>query len=184
MQDLVFAALSVAYPFVVFFSLGVIEPRYIAIVLLILCGTRYLATSRNDSDALLSPYVPWAFLLLTTFALVVVAGNSGVALLYYPVLVNFVMFVLFGASLRFPPTVIERIARLQDPELPPSGVAYTRKVTIAWVVFFLLNGSIALGTALLGDVAVWSLYNGLVAYLLMGMLFVGELTIRRRVRGA
>ena len=73
---------------------------------------------------------------------------------------------------------------MSEPDLPASGVAYTRKVTMAWQVFFLVNGSVALATAMLGNVSVWSLYNGFVAYLLMGMMFAAEYLIRRRVRAS
>jgi uncharacterized membrane protein len=99
------------------------------------------------------------------------------------VLINVILFILFGHSLVYPPSIIEQIARIREPELPPSGVAYTRKVTIVWLLFFVFNGSVALATAIHGDVAVWSLYNGLIAYLLMGALFLVEFLIRRQVRG-
>ena len=33
-------------------------------------------------------------------------------------------------------SAIERIARLQHPDLPPEGVVYTRRVTQIWCVFF------------------------------------------------
>jgi uncharacterized membrane protein len=60
-------------------------------------------------------------------------------------------------------------------------------VTQVWCVFFALNGGVALVTALWTSAATWSLYNGFVAYLLMGLLFAGEYAIRcnfkRRVNG-
>ena len=49
--------------------------------------------------------------------------------------------------------------------------------------FFVFNGSIALITVFCED-AVWALYNGFIAYLLMGTLFLGEWLIRRRVKAA
>ena len=109
-------------------------------------------------------------------------GNAVLPLKLYPVLVNAVLFVVFQYSLRHPPTVIERLARLQEPNLPESGVRYTRKVTIVWSVFFVVNGSIALGTALWASDATWALYNGLIAYGLMGLLFAVEWLVRQRVR--
>ena len=42
-------------------------------------------------------------------------------MLYYPVLVNGVLLIAFGGSLFFPPTVVERIARLRDKDLPAAG---------------------------------------------------------------
>jgi uncharacterized membrane protein len=77
---------------------------------------------------------------------------------------------------------VERLARLQQPDLPPQGVRYTRRVTQVWCGFFIINGSIALITALWSSFAWWSLYNGLIAYVLMGLLFAGEYLIRRRTQ--
>ena len=68
-------------------------------------------------------------------------------MLYYPAIVNGVLLVVFGGSVLYPPTVVERIARLREGALPAEAVRYTRRVTIAWVVFFVSNGGIALYTA-------------------------------------
>jgi uncharacterized membrane protein len=50
------------------------------------------------------------------------------------------------------------------------------------VVFLLCNGAIALYTALVSSREVWALYNGLIAYGLMGAMFAGEWLVRRWVR--
>ena len=103
-------------------------------------------------------------------------------LLYYPVLVSLLLLLLFARSLWQPQTLIERLARLQDPQLPPEAIRYTRRVTQVWCGFFVVNGTLALGTILLGDMALWSLYNGLLSYLLMGTLMGGEWLLRRRLQ--
>ena len=100
----------------------------------------------------------------------------------YPALINAVLLVVFAASLAFPPTAVERIARLSEPDLPPSGVAYTRRVTQVWCGFFVLNGALALATALWMSDRAWALYNGLIAYGLIGLLFGVEWLVRQRVR--
>ena len=89
---------------------------------------------------------------------------------------------IFAASLKYPPTIIERIARLTDPNLPPTGIAYTRQVTIVWVAFLLTNATISLWTALWGTLDQWALWNGLLSYLAMGTLFAGEYLVRRLIR--
>ncbi|MCL2872548.1 MAG: hypothetical protein FWF41_06190 [Betaproteobacteria bacterium] len=99
---------------------------------------------------------------------------------YYPVLVNAIFLLAFAISLFQSQTIVERLARRLDPDLPPQGVDYTRKVTLAWCVFFIINGGIALWTTT-QPMAVWALYNGLIAYAAMGVMFVGEWLIRRRV---
>ncbi len=101
--------------------------------------------------------------------------------LFYPVLVNGAFLAVFGSSLSASQTVIERIARLSEPELPTAAIAYTRKVTIAWCIFFSINGLIALWTTQ-QDRMVWTLYNGAISYLLTGLMFAGEWLIRLRIR--
>jgi len=51
-----------------------------------------------------------------------------------------------------------------------------------WCGFFVLNGAIALGTALWASEAVWSLYTGVISYVLMGLLFAGEYLVRLRFK--
>jgi uncharacterized membrane protein len=60
-------------------------------------------------------------------------------------------------------------------------VAYTRKVTQAWCVFFVVNASVALWTATRWPVQAWFYYNGIIAYLLVGVMFGAEWLVRRRV---
>lgn len=102
-------------------------------------------------------------------------------LLFYPVVVNLVMLAVFGGSLWSNMPLVERLARLREPELPPAGVRYTRQVTRVWCLFFIVNGSIALFTALHGDMKLWTAWNGVIAYLLMGTLMAAEWLVRRRL---
>jgi uncharacterized membrane protein len=99
-------------------------------------------------------------------------------LLFYPVVVNLVMLAVFGSSLWSAMPLVERIARLREAELPPAGVRYTRQVTRVWCLFFIVNGAIALFTAVCGDMKLWTAWNGVIAYLLMGTLMAAEWRIR------
>jgi uncharacterized membrane protein len=113
-------------------------------------------------------------------ALVSMWRGSSKAMLYYPVLVNAAMLLLFGSSLAFPPTIVERIARFRHPHLPERRRLHTRRVTVAWCIFFVGNGAAALYTATFASFDTWALYNGLIAYVLIGAMFAGELLTRRR----
>ncbi|MCP3140984.1 COG4648 family protein [Pyxidicoccus xibeiensis] len=168
--------LTLAYPVLVYFGLGRFEPRWMALPLVGIAVLRALATREKVWLAAAGG----AFVL----AAATLFGNHALPLKLYPVLVNTLLLTVFATSLAFPPSVIERLARLREPALPPSGVAYTRKVTQVWCGFFVLNGGIALGTALWGSDATWALYNGLIAYGLMGLLFAGEWVVRQRVRAS
>ena len=87
-------------------------------------------------------------------------------------------FLLFGVVL-CPPSVIERLARLKDKNLPQKAIAYTRNLTVIWCGFFIANGSVALWTALAATDEIWALYNGFIAYVLIGLLLGGEVIVRR-----
>ena len=65
--------------------------------------------------------------------------------------------------------------------LDARGVAYCRAVTRAWVIFLSLHLAVTVATAFAPS-AVWAFYNGALAYVLMGAMFVGEWLVRRRVR--
>lgn len=100
----------------------------------------------------------------------------------YPVIVNAGLLAIFAHSLLRPPSAVERIARLREPDLPAEAVGYTRKVTMIWCAFFLVNGSIAAWLAVAGTDKQWALYCGGIAYLLAGLLFAGEFLVRQSLR--
>lgn len=99
---------------------------------------------------------------------------------FYPVLVNSVLLAVFSSSLFGPQTIVEKIARLRDERFTSQHTPYARKVTIAWAIFFLLNGGVALFTVFIEDKMYWSIYNGAISYALMGLMFAGEFYYRKR----
>ena len=103
-------------------------------------------------------------------------------LMWYPVVVNMVMLALFGGSLFSRMPLIERLARWREGELSPAAVRYTRQVTQLWCGFFVVNGAVALWTCLHGNLHIWTLWNGMLSYLLMGALFAVEWLVRQRVK--
>ena len=170
----------VLYPFAIWLGHGQVEPRFLA-GLLLLVGLMRLPAMRAGPAG-----IGWLVgTLLLSF--ITLWGNHFLALKLYPVLVNAAMLTVFSYSLFVPPSIVEQFARRREPDLAPQSVTYTRRVTQVWCVFFALNGGVALVTALWTSAAIWSLYNGFVAYLLMGLLFAGEYAIRcnfkRRVNG-
>ena len=72
-----------------------------------------------------------AFFLLSALLLLAASllGKAEQAMLYYPVWMNSGMLLLFGWSLYYPPTVIERLARLIDGELDAKGVIVVLEAT-------------------------------------------------------
>jgi uncharacterized membrane protein len=98
------------------------------------------------------------------------------------VAVNLALLSSFAYSLMHPPSAIERLARLRHPDLSEQAVAYTRKVTKVWCAFFVINAGIAFITAAWASPETWALYNGVIAYILMGCLFGIEYLVRLRVK--
>ena len=166
---------TLLYPLAIWLGLARFEPRWLALFLLALALLRAIASR----EAIWRIAAGGALILVVaTFVL-----NDGLPLKLYPVLVNAVLLVAFALSVLRPPTVIERLARLRHPDLPQEGVCWVAKVTKAWCVFFVLNGGIALWTALSASDAAWALYNGAIAYVLIGAMLGGEWLMRPRHAG-
>jgi uncharacterized membrane protein len=163
------------YPLAVWIGQGTVEPRLLAGLLVLAALTRMWTMKVGKASR-------WWMTCALLLAAVVVWSNAWTPLKLYPVLINGVMLGIFGYSLISPPSLIERFARMKEPNLPAAGVAYTRRVTQVWCAFFLINGSIALATALWASTAVWTLYNGVISYVLMGLLFGGEYLVRLRFK--
>ena len=166
------------YPLLILFGLRLTEPRYVALMLVAI-----LLLRRNRQAArLLASLSRVDLAVLTGLLLLAVStavSNSELLLRLYPAAVNLGMLLLFGGSLLFPPCMIERFARLGEADLPPAAIGYTRRVTQIWCVFFVGNGALAIYTALYASRDDWALYNGCIAYLLMGALLGGEWLFRR-----
>lgn len=118
-------------------------------------------------------------LLIAAFFAATLLFRRPDSMYWYPVWVNGLFLLLFGLSLTQKQSIIERLARLQHPDLPPEGIAYTRRVTQIWCGFFILNGSIAALLVWLEQYHWWALYTGIIAYILMGLLMGGEFAYRK-----
>src|ERR1700674_5880668 len=131
--DAVLVLVSVAYPFLVYFGLRILPPGFFAIGLFALVALR-LAFARSQPSRNTLP------LLIVGVALLILAARSPmVGLKAYPVMLNLALAGAFAYSLLWPPTIIEQIARLRRPDLPLYVNSYLRKVTICWLIFFLIN---------------------------------------------
>jgi uncharacterized membrane protein len=175
----------VAYPLFVWIGLSQGSPRFVAAILLCVVAPIAAIRMRRSQRAAMRGLA--AVPLATVSCLVLSAALDAEGfMLAVPVLINAIFLAVFGWSLRrgaMP--MVERFARLQEPHLPPEKQAWCRTWTVLWSVFFVANGSTALVLALLvvADAAPrawWATYNGLIAYVLMGVMFASEWTMRRR----
>lgn len=174
--------LILCYPFAIYFGIQHFSPRYLALAIAFIFVIRFVLLKRSVSKTQPSNSTELIPMIIMGVGLAVcivgVISNSLLMIKLYPALISVLMLGVFGYSLLYPPTVIERLARLTEPNLPADAVIYIRKVTVVWCIFFTLNALIALWTVFFASMAVWTFYNGLLSYLLMGLLFAVEFVVR------
>ena len=172
--------LAVTYPLAVWWALTHTSARNTGLLVMVLLvpgiALRLRGKPRDELWAVLR--VP---LVILTVLLLGVLLDDPRFVFAMPVLINLGLLLTFGATLRAGAEMpmIERFARMQDPNLNPAQVSHCRGWTVGWCVFFAANGAVALALALFSDVATWATYTGGIAYALMGMMFTAEFLQRR-----
>lgn len=170
------------YPFVIYFALPYVEPSILAVFFGLIFVLRHFGQI-SGSTKQPAKFPHFNILLISVLSLLAYTGlaNSAMALKFYPVVVNLSFLIIFSYSLYKPPSIVETIARLHE-KLDDEGIAYTRKVTQIWCIFFVFNAAIATWSAFHSDPKVWLLYNGLISYILVGALVGGELFYRKVIK--
>ena len=196
LPKILFVILSILYPVVVFSCLVIFRvPTKVFSLFIVFIALVYLlmATGKaRDGEKSLSARLRQNIKFLVSAGLLLLAGLVCLAtgqtlfIKLYPVLMNVIFLFTFGSTLFFLPNICFRFACLSDKKLASSMIArrvekYCFKVTLIWCVFFVLNGSVALYTVFSKNDKMWSLYNGGIAYFLMGLLFAVEFIVRKVV---
>jgi uncharacterized membrane protein len=137
----------------------------------------------------------WRSSGMLTAALVAVAGGLTLREFWPLFAQNFPVVVLiqqcgvysilafsFGRSLvqGRVPLCTEFAHKIHGPLGPPE-LRYTRKVTIAWVIFFLLNVAVTLLLFAFAPPRIWSLFVNFLSAPLVLLMFAAEYAVRRRV---
>jgi len=169
----IFAVIAVAYPFFVYALHERVSPTVFALgACLLLLLRAYFASSGFMHQLRLPLLVAAAALALLSIVDAVLAAKI------YPALISLMVAALFGNSLRQPPSLIERMATLRDPDLSSAGREYCRRVTWIWTVWLVGNAGIATLLAMLPSIELWLLWTGLVSYICSGVLLFGEMLVR------
>lgn len=195
-----FYVVAAVYPVLVFTMLVVFRMpvRILSLFVVVLACAFFLSASggRKSDGKSEKKALDWRPMLSS--ALFLLAGilcfvfNKKIFLKLYSVVISVTMLFVFGSSLFFKPNIIFRFACLGDKSVKGSSFepqvnSYCKKVTVVWCVFFVLNGSVSAFTALhdFGNDAlndkIWSVYNGGISYILMGLLFAVEFLVRKMV---
>ena len=167
-------AVCCAYPLANHAAATLGEPRWAALGIALVAGVVALGWLKPGLAAVVAA---------STLALALwVAGRSPGLLLYTPPLaINIGLCALFARTLRpGSEALLSRFARIhRGGELALDLARYTRKLTAAWAVFFLVMALISATLAVTGPLAAWSLFSNLLNYLLVVLFFVLEYVYRR-----
>ena len=87
----------------------------------------------------------------------------------------------FGSTLRtgHTPLVTTMAARVHR-ELTPGMVAYTRKLTLAWVIYFIAMAGVSLGLYAYAPFETWAVFANLLTPISLVLMFGGEYVLRYR----
>lgn len=171
-------AVSLLYPFIAMLSIRWIGPGALIGLLCMLLVARSFLNLKSEASHLIT----WALMAVAITMLVIGLIDGALAIRLYPVLMSLAMLAAFASTLIRPPSMIERFARIRRPDLPAHAIAYTRKATIAWCMFFIANAAVSLATTLSGNWTIWTFYNGFLSYVAMGAFALGEWLVRIRTR--
>ncbi|MDC7219030.1 MAG: hypothetical protein PQJ59_03755 [Spirochaetales bacterium] len=179
--------IGLAYPFLVFFIMRKYgaDARMLVLFLLLVGAVYFLSHSGDRKSGGMKAVQFWGTLLvLSSLALLTFLTKNAGFVKIYPISINLMFLVSFGSTLFFGPNMIFRFARLQDRAIDKNPhlekiISYCRRVTQVWCLFFIVNGLISGATALWGSDMQWTLYNGFISYVLMGLLFAVEFIIRK-----
>lgn len=166
----------IAYPFLVYWGIKQNSISLLAATLIVIAGLR-LVLIKSFSGTTVNTATLTAVILLIIAALALIMQNTS-WLKLYPVAVNAVLLFFFTLSLLSDKPFIQRFAELREDNISVKKQRYMRKLTMVWCAFFLINGLISLYTWIYMSLEAWTLYNGLLSYLFMGILVVTELAYR------
>jgi len=94
---------------------------------------------------------------------------------------NLVLLWYFARTLRAGnEALVTRLARRVHGSLAPPLAAYTRRVTVAWCVFFAAQVAVSILLFAFAPLEVWSTYVNLLTVPLIALMFAGEYLYRRR----
>jgi uncharacterized membrane protein len=168
------ALLMIGYPFAVYAALAANRPG-LAVTLCVLSLTLLAVAAPRR----------WRLVVIALFSLVaLIAFMSGLGtrLSYLPpVVVNVGLAAWFGVTLRPDrEPIISRIARIERGTLAPDLVAYTRRLTLVWTLFFLAMAAVSAALSVLPSAAPWAWFTTFGNWICIAALFFGEQLYRRR----
>ena len=95
--------------------------------------------------------------------------------------IHLLLAVYFGRTL-LPGAepLVTRIARAMRPSMPQQVVEYTRAVTVAWTIYFVVMAALSAALYFGSSLAVWSAFANFVCGPAVALMFLFEFAVRRR----
>jgi uncharacterized membrane protein len=170
---LVLALVSVLYPCLVYFGLQHWSYRIFGFMIIGVGVAKFCLSRSGDGrgDRVVLAVTALCGLVIWVFP-------SELAVKLYPVCISVLVGSLFALSLRQQESLIEKFARLRGADMTPEAIRYTRTLTALWAILLYANALVALYLARFGTTEAWTLYCGLLSYLILGGFMGGELLYR------
>lgn len=93
-----------------------------------------------------------------------------------PIIIQLSLMLFFGKTLLKGkgPSLVERFAQLEFPNVPPVLSRYCRHLTMLWTGFFAFNIMACILLALLAPVEWWAIYTGVLIFLFTAVIMLTE----------
>jgi len=124
--------------------------------------------------------MPTVIFVALVVVLVTAARMTGVPPVYGPpIVINLAVATLFALSLRTAEPLVTRFARAEEGALSAAVERHCRRLTLVWALYLAVLGAVGIAIAVHGDERWGAWWSGIVDYLLVAALFVGERLWRR-----
>jgi len=176
--------IALFYPLLVFCALVVFKlPRsYFSIGLIIFAIAYSLVNRQHYKGKKTIGLFVTPIILCAIGVISLINSDSDFFFYLYPALADLAFLVIWVTSFFFPPSFafyfIDIIDKTMKTVVPKHRFeVYCFRATIAWCIYFVVDGLISVITVYYAPIHWWYKYNALITYIIMGLIFAGEYII-------
>ncbi len=172
------AGLLFLYPVAIYFCVQYFGPIVATSGLIVILTLRFVTFRKLPRNPLAKTFD----LVLVIFLIQNILNlyfQSPLVLRLYPFLMSSGAAFAFSKSLFDGRPLIEEFARLVEKNLQSEQIRYIRRLTWIWAIWLSFNSAIALISALTFSFEHWLLYNGMIFYVVTGLLVASDLVYRK-----
>jgi uncharacterized membrane protein len=185
-----FGLIAILYPLLVFCVLVVFKLpiRYLSIGIIVFAIAYSVINGRNyKGKHMAALFISPVILCVIGAVSLILDDKSPIVIKLYPVLADIAYLTIMITSVFFPPPLayyfIDIFDKSMKTVIPKETFdRYCFKASLVWCVFFVLDGIAALITVFYGSDLIWGIYNGGITYAMMGLIFIGEFIILKKVK--